>query len=59
MPNYSLTEISAFAGRRQKRRYALVPLAGQPEENVSVMTARAQVSTNDVACSIQMSKKPN
>lgn len=36
-----------------------MPLAGQPEENVSVVNARAQVSINDVVCSIQTGEKPN
>lgn len=36
-----------------------MPLAGQPEENLRVVIARAQVSIHDVVRSVQKGKKPN
>lgn len=60
MANYSLTETSCCCWEETgKRRYVLVPLAGQPEENQNVMIARAYVSVNSAARSIQMGSTPN
>lgn len=50
MPSYLLSEtVCCWWVEMGKRCYALVPLAGQPEENLSIMIARARVSINGMA----------